>query len=334
MNEYKPVHPKFKILAPVKSELNKVVINSSRLAFLPSLFVTFIVIVGLLGLFIYFNPIGLFTRHPEVAGVSDKIQLGTLGEKIPDPANTSSIDSGKEKSLVVYNGDLSCKLIYPSNFTLTIISAIKKDSQSWWIPDVNQCSDSNLQALQIVKLSSEEGKDIKEKLNPSNIFLISYTDQVYALAYTKDNQITNYNFSVLGENFLDPIFSSSKTFNSAKMYDARIVEDYSYYLSSGCSPKSNESGCFLWKQNQFSGVIYKVKTNFFEDLANNAISLDKNKSYIKFAKKQDTQTDLSFIAGEVGQSKFYLLKMGIKSSSIISVTKFEQGEEDYSLYFR
>ncbi len=325
---------KFKVLAPARANFNYVRLNTNRLSFLPSLFISFLSLVAVVWLFIYFNPIGLFTRNPQIAGVEEKISLDQSDLKLDNASEINNQPSSLDKSVLITKGSSSCKLNYPINFNLPVTALIKKDKQSWWLPAIDNCSDSNIQAVQIVQLSNEEGLQVKVGLNPSNIFLISAKDNIYALVYTKDKQISSYNFSEFGENLLEPTFASSKTFDALKMYDTKIVDNWSYQLSVGCQAKSVEDNCIIWKQNQYSGVVYKLKPDLYLDLQNLSLPYNKEKSYLKFAKKQDSNSDINLIFGNLEDSDYFLIKLGVKSNSISSASKYSLSDPDYNSYFR
>lgn len=330
---YYPAKPKLKILAPRKSRSRHVLLNTNRLSFLPSLFVSLLSMVAAVSVFVYFNPVGLFTRNPQIAGVEEKIILNQASQ-ILNPSAEKAVTDSAEKSILIAKDNLTCRLSYPINFNLPVVAAVVKKNQSWWLPNTEQCSDSNLQAVQITTLSEQEGLSVKSRLNASNIFLISSKDQVYALVYTKNNVVSSYNFSELGENFLDPGFSYAKSFDPLKMHDTKIVDNWSYQLSLGCQARSVELNCILWKQNQFSGVVYKIKSDFFADAQNFNISFNKNSTYMKFAKTQSSNQELNLIVGSLDNSDYFLVKVGVSNNSISSVLKYTTADPDYNLYFR
>lgn len=323
---------KFKIHSPTKFGYNNVAINSQRLAVLPSLFVSSLIIIGIGLLVFYFNPLGIFRRSPEVAGVFDKLPLQP-SDKTEIIPNTNQVKESNNY-IAISQTDLTCKLELPASFDLNIKPAITKSVQNWWFPTTSQCSDSNLQAIQIVELNAEEGKQVKSKVNPSNIFLLSFTKQIYAIVYTKNNVISQFNFSIISENFLNFAFKEARSFDSMKMYDSKTMGDYVYYLSYGCQPNNPAQECIVWKQNLYNGIIYKLKDNIFQDLENNKIQVDKTKTYFKFAKKQDSDNSLTFITGKLNEPDYYLVELGIQSNSISSVTMIDLYSKLYQVYYR
>lgn len=336
----KKISQKFKILAPTKSKFNLVNLNAKRLAFLPSLFVTGLILLAFISAFVYFNFWGIFDRTPQIARVQDKILITKtqvdidLKEGKTDTifGNESLVDNSKDKFININQLGLNCKLNYPKTFDLPVVPVIIKDQQSWWFPEVNKCFDSNLEAIQIIQLGGEEGNNLKSMLNPVNIFLISEKEQIYALAYTKNKQISGLDLSVIGENLLSPVFTSAQTFNSTKMFDAKIISENTIYLSSGCQPKNAENNCTIWKQDQYSGTVYKLKNNFFQDIK--TTTFDKNTSYVKFAKKQDSTEQVNIITGKINSSEYWLIKLSILNNTVSTVTQIDLGDKVYNEYYR
>jgi len=323
---------KFKILSPAKFGLNNVALNSQRLAVLPSLFVSSLIIIGIGLLFFYFNPLGIFRTSPEVAGIFDKLPLQQSDKTEIFPNN--NVIEKTDNFITISQSDLTCRLELPASFDLNVKPAITKSVQNWWFPASSQCSDPNLQAIQIIELNNEEGKQVKTKINPSNIFLLSFPKQIYAIVYTKNNVISQFNLSIISENFLNFAFKEARSFDSMKMFDSKTIGDYVYYLSNGCQPNNPSHQCIVWKQNLYSGLIYKLKENIFQDLENNKIQVDKTKTYFKFAKKQESDNSLTFISGKLNEPDYYLIQLGIQSNSISSVTFIDLYSKFYQVYYR